>query len=165
MVGLEAIGEAVGALKGVADIAKTSMGLKDAGEIKAKAAELLTQVISAQTGALTAQADQLGLLQRVSTLESQLRQKEDWELEKSSYKLEEIRSGVFAYVPKAGATTETPKHYLCPTCFSRQKLTILQKQLRSPRSEVLVCNACPTELYAVGQPTPAAVIAGAKNRR
>ena len=150
MTGLEAIGEAIGALKGVSDLAKSLIGLRDTSEIKGKVTDLLTQVITAQSNAVTAKLDQLSLLERIHVLEGELKEKEDWLSHKQHYETAEVASGVFAYVKKTSERDPGPNQYFCPTCFSREQIVILQKENRMPRIQVLFCNSCSTELYIVG---------------
>jgi hypothetical protein len=55
-------------------------------------------------------------------LRQQLKAKEDWENQKSQYQLEQTAGGAVVWV-----FTGAPKHYACPSCFS--KATILYRTL------------------------------------
>jgi hypothetical protein len=54
MVDISAIAGTVSAIKGISDIAKAMVGLRDAAAIQAKVIELNSQILDAQTSAFTA---------------------------------------------------------------------------------------------------------------
>ncbi len=64
---------------------------------------------------------------RLQTENEQLRQelkvKEGWDKQKSQYQLEKTVGGAVVY-----AFTESPKYYVCPSCFDKQSIQILQDE-------------------------------------
>jgi rubredoxin len=56
-------------------------------------------------------------------LRQQLKDQENWESQKSQYRLENTERGAVVYV-----FTGTPKHYACPSCIAKQTVHILQDE-------------------------------------
>ncbi len=78
---------------------------------------------------------------RLQTENEQLRQelkaKEGWENQKSQYQLEDTAGGATVY-----AFTGTPKHYACPSCFTKATIQILQD--RRVIGGIFDCPSCRT---------------------
>ena len=155
MVDLIAIKGAVDGLKAARDIAKTAIGLRDAALLQSKVIELNDTIITAQSSALDAQADQLTLAKRIEDLERQIAEMEKWNGEKQRYDLNEIIPGVYAFALKEAERCSTPAHYMCANCFNEGHLAILQKETRMPyRTEFLNCHRCGLEVVTHGTRRP-----------
>ena len=113
MVDLIAIKGAVDGLKAARDIAKTAIGLRDAALLQSKVIELNDAIISAQSSALDAQAEQFTLVERVGDLEKEIARSKTWDTEKQRYSLTQCAPGAFAYVVKQSEARGEPGHALC----------------------------------------------------
>lgn len=145
----------VQSLKAATDIGKALIGIRDATIVHEKVVELNGEILSAQSSALAAQADQFALLEHIRSLEKQVGELEGWEAEKQKYKLIEVRPGAFAYAPKEPAETPEPPHLICAQCYEGRHKSFLQKQLIQPgRCDVLMCLRCGADIYLTGHPYP-----------
>ncbi len=155
MVDLLAIKGAVDGLKAARDIAKTAIGLHDAALLQDKVIELNDTIISAQSSALDAQADQFALVERVSELEKEIARFETWETEKQRYRLTQCAPGAFAYTVKRSEARGEPSHALCTACYERGVKSILQTngELMISR-HAWVCPSCGAEMRTHGEPLP-----------
>jgi hypothetical protein len=145
MVDLVAIQMAIGGLKTAKDIAKAAIGIRDGALLQAKIIELNEVILSAQSSALDAQAEQAAMLQRISNLEKQLAGFEKWDADKERYILTEAGPGVFAYIVKPEARGGELPHYLCTNCYGNRKASILQHMKTATMGDVLSCAACDTK--------------------
>jgi hypothetical protein len=96
----------LGAIKTAFDIAK---GLKDIDD----AARRNAAVIELQEKILTAQQEQMALVERIGELEEQMRRFKTWEAEKKRYKLTDYGGGTFAYALKPEEAKGEPEHRIC----------------------------------------------------
>ena len=126
MVDMAMISGAMSALKAVGDSAKAMVAIHDAGVLRSKVAELNTQIVAAQTSTLAALSDQFALLERVRELEKQVTDFEAWEDEQQRYQLEAVTVEAFAYALKPDTGSGEPPHWLCTTCYSNRKKSIMQ---------------------------------------
>jgi len=155
MADMSMIGGIAASLRLMGDITKLAIEARDFTLMREKVIELQTVIMSAQSGALAAQADQFELLERIRELEKQVAKFEAWEAEKQKYQLTEPRSGTFAYVLKEDAGASEPKHLLCANCFQHGTKSILQQETRYPgMCSVLSCNQCRGDIYLTGSPDP-----------
>jgi hypothetical protein len=151
VVDMSAIASALGALKGMKDIAQAMIGLHDAQALQEKRLEFQDRIIDAQNGILTAQEERTTLLKRVDDLEKEVAGFETWEAEKQRYELTDAGGGVVAYAPKNMVEGSTPTHRLCANCFERREKAYLQPtHFAVGRSDALVCNACGAINYIRG---------------
>src|SRR5262245_52272779 len=79
------------------NIAVGLSNLKTMAEVNAKAIELQGAILSLQSDAFTAQAQQSALLQRVRDLETEVASVKAWEETKQRYELNEVHPGTFLY--------------------------------------------------------------------
>ncbi|MGH7773745.1 MAG: hypothetical protein ACREQA_16085 [Candidatus Binatia bacterium] len=75
-------------------------------------------------------------------LRQQLKAHEDWEAQKACYKLEETAGGAVVY---ASTQRDVPKHYACPSCYTKATVQILQD--RGVVSGVFDCPGCKAMYY------------------
>jgi len=139
-------------LKTAGEIASAFVGLRDQAMIQTKVIELQSVILAAQSSAMSAQGDQLALLENKRRLEGQIAELEAWEREKKRYNLEEIGRGTFAYVLKVDALPPEPRHMICPSCYEHQRKSILQAGEVSMARRVHRCPSCGTEV--LGQMPP-----------
>ncbi|WP_420415254.1 hypothetical protein [Roseibium sp.] len=141
------------AFKTLLDITKSLSELDEAASSKATLET--SEIIKLQTALLTAQHEQLALVERVGSLKERLAEFENWESEAERYELQDIGKGSSAYVLKPEVSTEEKAHYLCATCFQNRKKSILQPQNWDPgRCQVWICAPCGSFLYTSGIAMP-----------
>ena len=121
---------AFGSLKMAYDAASSLLKLKVSSDVQSKVIELQGEIFAAQQNALTAQADQSALTQRISELETEIAQSKSWDAEKQNYELSQVSPGAFAFVLKPDAKGASPPHWLCPTCFENGRKSIIQRGSR-----------------------------------
>jgi cell division septum initiation protein DivIVA len=137
------IQSAVVSLKAATDIASGLVKLKTGAELQAKVAELNAQILSAQTSAIAANAEQFALLEKVRQLEKHIAELEAWNAEKKRYALAELCAGVIAYLVKPEARGGEPVHAICANCYEHGHKSILQYR-HDPASSDLIfeCSRC-----------------------
>jgi len=142
-------------LKAAGEITKAMMSLRDISLIQGKVIELQSLILAAQSDALTAQESQFSLLDRVRELEDRHSILAAWDQEKEKYELEQIAPNVFVWKLKSGPQGLGVSHKVCPTCFQRKQVSILQQETMHPgRAVVLVCKECGSDFYIHGQRQP-----------
>ena len=135
------------AFKSMLDMAKALKGMNDAA-IRNRA------VIKLQEKILAAREAQSLLLERVSELEKQVADFEQWETEKRDYEMRRLASGSIVYILKADISAAKPSHYLCANCYAQRKASILQPTPRSvahvslQKSPTYKCPECRAEVVA-----------------
>jgi hypothetical protein len=153
MIDVGSIASLTGSLKAASDIAKAMITLRDAEAFQAKAIELNREIMSAQSGALAAYANQAALFKRVSDLEKRLAEFEAWEREKSRYQLTQSRAGMFCYVLKEEARGAEPMHRLCASCYQKGEKSILHRWTTYDSGNVdFRCMRCTSHFTLDGQP-------------
>jgi hypothetical protein len=100
MVDISAIAGVMTALRGVTDISKAMIDLRDGAMIQAKVIELQGAILAAQSSAFAAQDERAALIARVSELEKEVASLKAWDAEKQNYELKDIGNGVLAYALK-----------------------------------------------------------------
>jgi hypothetical protein len=151
MADMSAIVGLTTSMRAAAEIVKAMVNIRDENLIQSKVFELTREIISAQAFALDTQAAQADLLRRVRELEEEKAKLEAWATEKGRYEPKTIQTGVMVYVLKSGMDGNEQGHYFCPTCYSRGKAFILQRETQSPGHVVVqICHNCGTELIEHG---------------
>jgi hypothetical protein len=128
----------LGAIKTAFDIAK---GLKDIDD----AARRNAAVIELQEKILTAQQEQMALVERIGELEEQIGRFETWEAEKKRYKLTDYGGGTFAYALKPEEAKGEPEHRICAHCYESGHRALLQFAHKSGGQDYFDCLRCKTK--------------------
>lgn len=129
----------IAAFKAMFDITK---GLKDVSD----AAIRNSAIINLQNEILTAQQEQMALIERVRISESELAHLTTWEAEKQKYEMVGIAPKVVAYTQRNGPENANPRHYLCANCFAKGQKSFLQQAVRGAHIDRFKCNNCGEEL-------------------
>jgi DNA-directed RNA polymerase subunit RPC12/RpoP len=95
------------------------------------------------TAAVEAEQRTMTLQRRVSELEKEIMELNNWQREAERYQLAEVTPGVPAYVVKPGMENGEPTHYLCANCFARYEKSFLQHLPFRP--EQMRCSHCNAE--------------------
>ena len=146
MVDIAAIAGTISALKGVSDIAKAMVGLRDAEAIRSKVIELNNQILAAQQSAFTAREESAALVARIGELEKEVVRLKDWEADKKRYQLTNIGRGVVALSLKESISNGEPAHYICADCAAHGKKSYLQPQVSGPYYDKFKCGGCGFEI-------------------
>jgi hypothetical protein len=126
MVDVSSISAALSSLIAARDIAQAMVGLHDAAAFQGKLIEFQAKIIEAQSSAMTANDERATLLETIRKLEEEVASFEAWETEKQKYELNEVDTGAFACVLKEEAQASETPHWICTTCYSNRKKTLLQ---------------------------------------
>jgi hypothetical protein len=109
-------------------MAKGFLDLKSMAEVQGKVIDLQSAILSAQSNALAANADQAAMAEEIRKLREQLALAEAWSTEKQRYQLTALEPGIFAYALKKEAAGSEPPHWTCARCFNSGAKYVLQNQ-------------------------------------
>ncbi len=110
-------------IKAIKDILGSFVDAKVDAKAKERVAEALDKLGSVQ-GTLFSLREELSRLQSENTeLRERLAQKEDWKNTKARYELVETSGSAVVYRAR-----EEPEHFICPSCFAKREVQILQDQ-------------------------------------
>jgi len=100
-------------------------------------ADIVEKLLAVSMMVAEASAQNTRLDTEIATLKKELDAQDIIQKRKRNYVLSETPMGVRVYRLKDTAETGEPPHEVCPNCFERDKIAILQ-----PRGTVLECDAC-----------------------
>lgn len=148
----QSISTALASLKIAGDMAASLIGVRDATQMQGKVFDLQREILSAQQSAINAHSGQSELNERVKKLEKELSDMDDWEDVQNRYQLTNFGSETFAYVLKVGCENGEPTHKVCPSCFQKRLISILQFQdQKYNRQDSFLCPSCKNE-FNLGTP-------------
>jgi predicted nuclease with TOPRIM domain len=82
---------------------------------------------------------QKALIDRISDLEKEISEHNDFIRKVERYTLHELKSGMLVYALKEIAANDEPMHYVCNNCMDNGKLSKLQPLFNGKR---FVCQTC-----------------------
>src|SRR5258706_9808348 len=85
------------------------------------------------------------LLERVKSLESEIRTLADFDLSSEKYERVQTAKGRFVFREMGKSGDNSPRPYLCPNCFSKKSISIMQ--LWDTEYQQYYCQACKSDLY------------------
>jgi hypothetical protein len=129
---------AITGIRFIKDSLEVALGYKIENESSAKINEALKQVGAIQDTLFELREELFRLQSENQGLRGQLKAKEGWESQKSQYSLEETAGGGIVY-----AFQGTPKHYACPSCFTKETIQILQD--KNVMGGQFACPGCEAE--------------------
>lgn len=135
------ISSAISSAKIALDIAKAANGLANYNDLVTAVSEVNTKLMEASVITLASLEKQSTLANRVTELENQLRDIENWEGTLKKYELHKFAIGSLAYVQNSSVQTSEPTHYICATCVNNRQKSILQ-----PKGVNLHCNLCGSDI-------------------
>ena len=144
----------ISGLKVASDMAKGFLELKSLADVQGKVIELQSAILSAQSSALAANADQAAMAEEIRKLREQLAFAEAWNQEKQRYELLALEPGVFAYSLKKATAEEEPAHWVCARCFNTGAKYILQNQGEFYGASEYLCNGCNSKIKVSSQVLP-----------
>lgn len=144
---IDAISGAWSSLSAAKDIAKGLMDIKEAAAVNTKAVELTSAILDIQDKLFLARTERDTLQARIRELEAKLAEADDWEAQKSQYRLVSIHDGCHVYIENGQEPNRlNPPPYYCPTCFINRQLVTLQSPTRTAIRRHYKCAVCETEL-------------------
>ena len=156
MVDVGSVQAFVTSITAAASLARELTGVVADRAASEKLAEVNAKILEAQSFALATQADQLALSEQVRKLESELADMKHFREEKKNYDPKSIDGMAYVYAYKDSADSSVPAHWLCSSCFDRDKKSTLQffhQDIgRGPRRDVWKCYLCDAE-FRVGAET------------
>lgn len=108
--------------------------------------KLHAEILAAQRGAMTAQANEAALLEEIRTLKKRVADLETWETEKQRYELVALAPNVMAYSVKAAARGTEPPHYICANCYNSGRKSFLNQVTHNARLDQFHCINCSERL-------------------
>jgi len=137
----------VNAFKTASEALQSLKGLVSSDAAAAKITAIQTALIDAQQSAIDTQRAHSAQVERVSTLEAEIRNYETWNTEKDRYILADMGDGftanVLAYRLKDTEIGAEPAHAICPDCYQKRVKSILQQVTLAPGvCQVRVCQQC-----------------------
>lgn len=152
MVDMASIASAVQSLNAAGELVKGFVELKTTADRQAKVIELQRIILGAQASALSAQSDQLSMLEQIRALKEEVAKVKAWETEKQRYELHKTSAGSFTYALKQEAQDSELPHHICTACYQEGKKSILQRIPRNTARDALGmhsmmrCPVCKTEI-------------------
>ncbi|CBE68064.1 MAG: hypothetical protein F9K13_13815 [Candidatus Methylomirabilis oxygeniifera] len=129
-------------LQALMTLLKAAQHLSNYNEIVAAVSEVNAKLMQANAIALSSQEKQSLLSNRITELENQLRELNNWESESQRYQLIQFTFGGYAFCLTPGLENTEPPHYLCAACMNQRKKSILQ-----PYGEAFLrCSLCHEEI-------------------
>lgn len=128
-------------LKFAKDALQVALGYKIESETRAQISAALERLGGAQDTLFELREELFRLQSENDRLRDEVRSQQDWEATKRQYELQHTPGGAVVYLYSG-----TPKHYACPSCFSKRTVEILQD--RRVISGAFECPGCKV-LYLV----------------
>lgn len=135
----------ISGLKTAADIAKGLMELKSISDVQGKVIELQSAILSAQSSALSANADQAAMAEQIRVLEAEIASVKAWETQKQRYKLVSPWQGAVVYSLKQSMANGEPAHWICTRCYEDGRKSILNPIKTKDNWFLLVCPVCDSQ--------------------
>ena len=140
------INAAVQSAKALFEIVKANKGIAEYNEIVAAVSEVNTKLMSATGVALASQEKQMSLSNRVSELEKEIMELENWNHEAKRYQLTALCPDVTVFSLKPGMENSEPQHKLCTACFSKRQKGYMHQSDFNSRGTHYKCDRCGSEI-------------------
>jgi hypothetical protein len=138
------------ALKTLESLARNSEDARARAVIEAAVFTIRLNNLVARTAAYEASVENAFLAERVNELQQQVQELQDWPAQARDYALAEVGYRSFAFVYQPAAAAGTPEHWLCTTCFGRQRKSVLQLAQQAEQQRLAyVCPACGTSITPI----------------
>ncbi len=141
-------------LSSAATLSKTLLGMKIDSEVRDAITALQSELISAQSAALTSLSERDEMYRKIQELEEALSEKTDWIETASKFETFETRKA-FAYRAKEGS----PEGLYCPKCFENKGLSRLQEDHWKNGAHYGTCLQCDVRLEFDKGTTPRSRVA------
>lgn len=129
--------------KAATDITKGLVDLRTDAAVNMKAVELTGILLQLQQQLMTAQMEQMGLINKVKELEGQLEESKRRVLDIDAYELHHFPTGALAYV-LSEAEVGSQRSFLCSNCFEQGDKVSLQVVGGTQVAQSMKCPRCAT---------------------
>ena len=130
----------LGAIRGVADIAKGLKSAHDAQTVMEAQSQILEKLFSIQASALSLQQEHSAFIDEIANLKLKLKEFDDWKKEELYYELKQVNPGKFVYASKESKEGWHAAPWYCTNCWNLNQKSILQA---SSRDEYEAFYNCP----------------------
>jgi hypothetical protein len=127
------------ALKAAFDMSQTLSNIHDVTTRDRAVIELQKEILSAQ-------AAQIGLVERVRELEKEVAGFETWDAEKQRYELKSLGWGAFAYMLKPAERGIRPPHWVCANCYEQRHVAIIEFIMAPNQGHRWRCPSCKNDI-------------------
>jgi len=134
-------------LKFAGDVAKSLLELKTLGDVQGKVIELQSAILSAQSSALSANADQSAMVDEIRALKEEIARVRAWDIQKQRYKLTSPwEEGGVAYALKQSMANGEPPHLICTKCYEDGRKSILNPSKNEKGFILYGCPICKSQI-------------------
>lgn len=138
-------------LKSAGDIVKSIIELKSVSVIQTKIIDLQSQILTAQSSAFSANAEQATMVETIRTLKEEIARIKAWESEKQRYKMYSPWNGTVVYALKKSMCNSEPPHWICTNCYEEGRKSILAQQQKGNSTVAFLCPKCGALFQAIGR--------------
>ncbi len=143
---LDWVSGVLGSTKVASDIAKSLVDLKADAAVNSKAVELTTVLLQLQQQLMSAQMEQMALINKLREVEGELDQAKQRAFDEKAYKPHQFSTGALAYVKREAPEAGTPLAYLCTSCFEQGIKISLQVSPGNQSVQAMKCPKCATTI-------------------
>lgn len=134
---------ALSSAKAIGDITKSLLTLRDEALIKERVFDLSNSLMDLQQQIMTAQREQMGLLEEVTNLKKSLREAQERSSVLGRYQLLNVGPGKVLYALKSDFIGEEPEHFCCTHCFDSGKRSVMTGSYHPDNGYMsFLCLAC-----------------------
>ncbi|MFI8744498.1 hypothetical protein ACIGKL_05000 [Pseudomonas sp. NPDC077186] len=145
---------AVASANAAKDISQSLMTLRDGEMIRSRVFDLTQNLMDLQQQLMTAQMEQMQLVDKISKLEQQNAQLQKQADLDGRYELHQFETGAFCYRLKPELQNDQPEHFLCSKCFERGIRSTMH-QSKGSYHATLGCPECKQVIdYEPRKPRP-----------
>lgn len=148
---IEAITGGLGSIKAALEAVKGINAAVTEVKIAEAKSEIIGNLLTVQQAMGDALRTQLENADTIRALEAEIVRLKDWSAEAEGYELADAGQGSLAYRLKGANAEGQPSHWLCPTCFTNRKKSVLQTEKYTLyHTRMLACPPCGTKLLVHG---------------
>lgn len=145
---------AVASANAAKEISQSLVTLRDGEMIRSRVFDLTQSLMELQQQLMTAQMEQMQLVEKVQKLENQNAQLQKQADLDSRYELHKFETGAFCYRLKPELNGDQPEHFLCSKCFERGIRSTMHQSKGSYHAS-LICPECKQVIdYEPRKPRP-----------
>ncbi|KAA6167187.1 hypothetical protein [Pseudomonas veronii] len=140
---------AVASANAAKEITQSLLTLRDEELVRSRVFDLTNNLMELQQQLMNAQVEQMGLVQRITQVEEQLRLSQAKTNVLDRYELQTVGGGKFVYAMKSEYAGSEPEHFCCTKCFDDGKRSIM-KGGRPYGAQGWMKFICPNCDYSLG---------------
>lgn len=124
---LDWVSNAISSVNAAREITSSLVTLRDEELVRSRVFDLTENLMELQRQVMSAQQQQMELLETVSKLRAALATANEKAESANKYQRHKFSDGSFAYKLKADFQTEEPEYFLCSNCMESEELVTLQR--------------------------------------